>query len=66
MLPGMAKEATSRTLRDERVQIRMSSVLRSVLEAEAARDGRPLAALIRKVLVEHAAARVTDERRAAA
>lgn len=55
-----------RTICEEQVAIRMSGLLRAELEAAAAEDGRPLAAQIRKVLVEWAAERVTSRGRIAA
>jgi hypothetical protein len=56
---GMAKQ-TNKTLRDEQMVIRLSTPLRRELELAAEQDGRPVAALARRVLVDWAAQRVVD------
>jgi hypothetical protein len=54
----------SKTIRERRVTTRLAGELLRVLEAEARQDGRPLAALIRKLLIDHAAARLADTKAA--
>jgi hypothetical protein len=45
---------------DAQVCLKLSGVLRAVLEAEAAERGRSLSNLIRQVLVAHSAKRITE------
>jgi hypothetical protein len=57
----MAKNAC-----EERVVVRLSQPLHVALELTAAQDGRPTAALIRQILIDWAAERVTSQWSAAA
>jgi uncharacterized protein (DUF1778 family) len=50
----------SNKVRDDQINIRVSSTLRQELEDAAATDGRGLSGLIRMVLIQWAAQRVTD------
>lgn len=50
----------SKTVRAEQLVIRISAPLRRELELEADNDGRPLAALVRFVLVNHAEQRMAE------
>jgi hypothetical protein len=45
---------------DAQVCLKLSGPLRAALEDEAASEARGLSGLIRKVLIEHAAARITE------
>lgn len=45
--------------RDHQIVLRIAEPLREVLEIEAADDSRNLSSLIRKILVDHAARRIT-------
>jgi predicted DNA binding CopG/RHH family protein len=62
----MTTRTKSKTLRDERIQVRMAQPLRAELERLAAAEGLPLAQMIRKALIEHCANRVTARERVAA
>jgi hypothetical protein len=55
----------SKTNRDERIVIRVAAPLRSELELEADNDGRPLAALVRLLLINHAEQRMAERGEAA-
>jgi hypothetical protein len=46
--------------RDDQITLRVAGTLRAVLEDEAAAESRGLSNLIRKILVEHSAKRVTE------
>jgi hypothetical protein len=46
-----------KTLREERAFVRISGPLRHELEAAAAEEARPFAAMIRRILVEWAVSR---------
>lgn len=45
---------------DEKLAIRVPSPLRAALEMEAEHDGRPVASLVRKILVEHVSKRIVE------
>jgi hypothetical protein len=50
----------SKNLRNQRVIVRVAGELRAVLEDEAVTDGRNLSNLVRKILIDHAVARVAE------
>ncbi len=53
----------SKTVRGEQIVIRISGPLRAELEQLADQDRRPLASLVRKVLVDFATQRVAERDR---
>ena len=56
----------SKTHRDHQIVLRIAEPLREILESEAAADSRNLSSLIRKILVDHAAHRITSSEAKAA
>jgi predicted DNA binding CopG/RHH family protein len=62
----MTTRTKSKTLRDERIQVRMAQPLRAELERLAAAEGLPLAQMIRKALIDFCAARIAGSERIAA
>jgi uncharacterized protein (DUF1778 family) len=52
--------------RDEQITLRIAGTLRTALECEAAAESRDLSSLVRKVLVDFAAARIVSRETGAA
>jgi hypothetical protein len=58
-LVGMAKQS-NKTFRDKQIVIRLATPLQRELELAAERDGRPVSALARRILVDWMADKVVE------